>query len=57
MHVARERDRSVNVCVYVYAHTHTHTIPCGYTDVCLFVATRHPERLKNPDTLKRCIHV
>jgi len=43
--------------VCVYAYTHTHTAQMGYSVVSPGVEMRHLESRKNPDRLKRSIHV
>ena len=43
--------------VCVYAYTHTHTAQMGYSVVSPGVEMRHLESRKNPDRLKRNIHV
>jgi len=49
-------DVCVCVCVCVYAHTHTHTLHVGYSTWAQ-VCDGHLESWKNPNRLKRCIHV
>jgi len=48
---------SVRGCMCVYTHTHTHTTQMGYLLVSPGVGMRHMESWKNPDRLKRSIHV
>ena len=44
-------------CICVYTHTHTHTAQMGYSVVSPGVGMRTLESRKNPDLLKRSIHV
>ena len=44
-------------CVSVCIRTHTHTAQMGCSDVSPGVGMRHLEGPKNPDRLKRSIHV
>ena len=48
---------SVGECMCVYTYTHTHTAQMGYTVVSPGIGIRHLESRKNPDRLKRSIHV
>jgi len=48
---------SVCGCMCVYTHAHTHTAHMGYLVVSPGVGMRHLESRKNPDRLKRSIHV
>ena len=48
---------SVCGCICVYTHTHTHTAQMGYSVVSPGVGMRTLESRKNPDLLKRSIHV
>ena len=50
-------DGSVCKCMCVHTHTHTHTAQMWYSVVSPGVGMRHLESQKNPDRLKRSIHV
>jgi len=46
-----------SVCGCKYTRTHTHTAQMGYSVVSPGVGMRHLESRKNPDPLKRSVHV